>query len=247
VLGVVLVLALFEVLGRAGIVARSYLPPSSQVLARAAVLAGRTGFLGAVGTTLGAWLAALACGVAAGAVLGALLGAVPAVRAAVGALVEFLRPIPSVALIPLAALLLGSGLGLTTALGGYAAVWPVLFNTLYGIAGTDPVAADTLRAFGFGRWQVLWRVSVPGAAPFAATGVRLASSIVLIVVVGTEILSGRPDGIGGYAAAAETGTGGTVTVLACAVWAGLLGLLIDTALVRGRARAFAWAVRERPG
>ena len=159
---------------------------------------------------------------------------------AAAALVEFLRPIPSVALIPLAALVLGSGPQLAVALGGYAAVWPVLFNTVQGLAAADPVAQETLRAFGFGRWSVLWRLRLPGAGPFIATGVRLASSVVLVVAVSTEILSGRAEGIGGYAAAAETGTGSAVTVLACAVWAGLLGLLIDTVLVRAGRRAFAW-------
>jgi NitT/TauT family transport system permease protein len=238
--GVAVVLGAFEVLGRAGLVSRTYLPPSSEVLWRALRLGVDADFLAAVGATLTAWALGLLLAVAVGTSLGAVLGTLPGVRAAAAIVVEFLRPIPSVALIPLAALLLGSGLSMKVALIAYAAVWPLLYNTIYGLGETDPLAKETLRSFGFGSWSVVWRVSLPSAAPYIATGVRLAASIALILAVSIEILSGRGSGIGIYAAAAQTGTGTADVVLACTAWAGVLGLVINAVLVRLERRVLAW-------
>ncbi|TDB87369.1 ABC transporter permease [Actinomadura sp. KC216] len=236
-----------EILGRAGVVDRSYLPPASSVTARAVELAGDQEFLFNVRVTLTAWALGLAIAIAIAVPLGLLLGSVPAVNTAVRAIVEFLRPIPSVALIPLAGLLLGSGLAMEVPLIVYASSWPILFNTMYGLHDVDPTAKETLRAFGFGRAQVLLRVSLPSAAPFIATGVRLAASVALILAVGTEILSGFGDGLGMFIAQAGFDPDGTRDVLAGTVWAGCIGLVIDTALVRSENRVFRWHREQRSG
>jgi NitT/TauT family transport system permease protein len=172
--------------------------------------------------------------------LGLLLGSVPVLNTAVRAVVEFLRPIPSVALIPLVSLILGSGQTTEVTLIVYAAAWPVLFNTIYGLQDVDPVAKETMRTFGFGRLAVIWRVSLPSAAPFIATGVRLAAAIALILAVGTEILSGFGQGLGTFIAQAQQSIDGTKDVLAGTVWTGALGLLVNVVLVQGERRLFRW-------
>jgi len=165
-----------------------------------------------------------------------------AVRAATRAFVEFLRPIPSVALIVLVALILGPGLQMNVLLIVYAAVWPVLLNTIYGLDDVDPVARETLRAFGFGRLGVIFLVDLPSAAPFIATGIRLASSIAIILDISTGYLTGRisGNGIGAYIAQVYTGAGNTSLVLAAALWAGLLGLAANAFLVWGERRVLRW-------
>ncbi len=229
-----------EILGRAGIVHRDFLPPASTVLARAVSLAGDHYFLSNVWSTVKAWAIGLAIAVAGAVPLGLLLGSVPVLNTAVRAVVEFLRPIPSVALIPLVSLILGSGQTTEVTLIVYAAAWPVLFNTIYGLHDVDPVAKETLRAFGFGRMAVIWRVSLPSAVPFIATGVRLAAAVALILAVGTEILSGFGSGLGTFIAEAQQSIDGTRDVLAGTVWTGALGLLVNAALVQGERRLFRW-------
>ncbi|HUA29730.1 MAG TPA: ABC transporter permease subunit, partial [Streptosporangiaceae bacterium] len=172
---------------------------------------------------------------------GLVLGSVPGVRSATRTVVEFLRPIPSVALIPLVALIVGPGLRMNLTLIVYAAVWPVLFNTIYGLDDVDPVAKETLRAFGFGRLEVIRRVSLPAAAPFIATGVRLASSIAIILNIATGVLTGRIDGNGLGAFISDANNGGDTTmVLAAALWAGILGVALNALLVRGERWALPW-------
>lgn len=238
--GLAVLIAASEILGRAGIVHRDFLPPASEVLSRAVELAGDAQFMTNLWSTVKAWAIGLAIAAGGGVTLGVLLGSVPVLNTAVRAVVEFLRPIPSVALIPLVSLILGSGIRTEVTLIVYAAAWPVLFNTVYGLQDVDPVAKDTLRTFGFGRLAVIWRVSLPAAAPFIATGVRLAAGVALILAVGTEILSGFGEGLGTFIAQAQQAIDGTTDVLAGTVWAGALGLLINTVLVQGERRLFRW-------
>lgn len=238
--GLAVLFAASEALGRAGIVDRSFLPPASDVLVRSLQLATDTLFLGNVLVTLTAWALGMLIAIAISVPLGLLLGSVPAVNAATRAIVEFLRPIPSVALIPLAGLVLGSGLNMEVPLIVYASSWPILFNTMYGLDEVDPIAKDTLRGFGFGRVQVLLRVSLPSAAPFIATGIRLAAAVALILAIGTEILSGFGDGLGTFIGQAGLVVNGVEDVLAGTVWAGCIGLAIDAVLVQGERRLFRW-------
>ncbi|MFD8570333.1 ABC transporter permease [Streptomyces sp. NPDC059639] len=245
VLGVLLAFGVCEAVSRAGLVRRTYLPPASDVLARAARLAGDSAFLDGVGATVRAWALGLGLACVIAVPLGLLLGSVPVVDAAVRAIVEFLRPLPSVALIPLVSLLLGSGTGTEVTLVAYAAVWPVLFNTMYGLKESEPLAKDTLRAFGFGRAAVLLRVDLAGAAPFVAAGVRISASVALIVAVATELLSGFGEGLGIFIAQAQMATDGTRDVLAGVVWAGALGLVVNGVLVWGERRLFPWTPERR--
>jgi NitT/TauT family transport system permease protein len=242
VAGLAMLAAVSEILGRAGIVDRSFLPPASAVIARAVGLLGDTVFLADVWSTIRAWAIGLAIAVGGGVPLGLVLGSVPVLNTAVRAIVEFLRPIPSVALIPLVSLILGTGVRTEVTLIVYAATWPVLFNTIYGLQDVDPVARETVRAYGFGRLAVIRMVDLPSAAPFIATGVRLAAAIALILAVGTEILSGFGDGLGVFIAQAQQSVDGTTDVLAGTLWAGTLGLIINLLLVLGERRLFRWHV-----
>ncbi|GLZ00156.1 ABC transporter permease subunit [Actinoplanes sp. NBRC 103695] len=241
--GVAAAIALSELLAATGAIPREFLPPASAVLARAARLPAEPDFLTDLATTLTAWAVGLALAVAIGVTLGLLLGGVPAIGAALRPVLEFLRPIPSVALIPLVSLILGAGMTTEVTLIVYAAVWPVLFNTIYGLGEVDPAPKDTLRVFAFGRAQVMWRVSLPAAAPFIATGVRLAAAVGLILAVGSEILAGFGDGLGVFIAQAQQAVAGTLDVLAGTVWAGTIGLLVNAALAGGERRLFGWHAR----
>jgi NitT/TauT family transport system permease protein len=242
--GVAVLLAASEALGRAGIVHEEFLPPASTILARAAELAADAEFLTDVRATLVAWALGLLIATGVAVPLGLVLGTIPPVARAVTTIVEFLRPIPSVALIPLVAMLLGSGLEMRLTVIVYASMWPVLFNTVYGLRDVDPVARDTLRAFGFGRLAVLLRVAVPAAAPFIATGVRMAAAVALILAVTAEMFGGFGEGIGIFIAQAANYPGGTTDTLAATVWAGTLGLAVNALLWRGERRLFHWAYRN---
>ncbi|GAA4242091.1 ABC transporter permease [Actinomadura meridiana] len=238
--GVAGAVVLLEVVSRTGLVDETALPPASDVLREAGRLALDEEFRVDVGATLTAWFGGLALAVLVAVPLGVLLGSVPLLGVPARALVELLRPVPSVALIPLAIILFGDPTRMKMSLVFYACLWPILINTLYALRDVDPVAKDSLRGFGFGTPSVLWRVSLPSAAPFIATGVRIAASVALIVVISTELLAGGVDGVGIYLAATQSGGGRSDLLLAGAVWAGGLGLLANGVLLGLERIMFRW-------
>jgi NitT/TauT family transport system permease protein len=240
-IGVAVFLLAWEAIGRAGIVDRSYLPPSSDILRRMADLAVDAGFLRDVAATLAAWASGLLIAAAVAVPSGLVLGGLPWVSSAVRILVEFLRPIPGVALIPLAILLIPDQAAMERSLVAYAATWPILINTSYAVGEVDPVARDTARSFGLGRLALVTRVVLPSAAPFVATGVRVAAGIGLIVVVSTELLAGGGQhGIGTYILQARNAAVDAGVVYAAVAYAGLIGYLADVAMRSAERRLFRW-------
>jgi NitT/TauT family transport system permease protein len=242
--GLVLFL-LLEALTRAELVDPRYLPPASSILATTAGLFVDADFLGQVAGTMRGWAVGLAIAMAVAIPLGVVLGSSRRSYLASITAIEFLRPIPSVALIPLAILLLGRGLEMKASLVVYASMWPVLFNTIYGMREVDPVAKDTARVFGYGPLAVLWKVSLPSAAPFIYTGIRVAAAIALILVISTELIAGGSAGVGTWMLAmSQTGVDRRY-LFAGIVVTGLIGLLINVVLVALEGRLFAWHQRVR--
>jgi NitT/TauT family transport system permease protein len=238
--GVVAFLILAEVAGLA--IPQSVLPRISTVLAQAARLMTNGRFIADAGATLEAWALGLVITIVIAVPLGLLLGSLPGVRFATRAIVEFLRPIPSVALILLVSVLLGPGLRMSVTLIVYGAIWPVLYNTIAGIDGVDPLAAETNRAFGFSRLATIRMVSLPSAAPFIATGIRLASAVAIILDIATGYITGpiNGPGIGAFIAQESTGASDLTVILAATVWAGLLGLALDLMLMGAQRRLLRW-------
>lgn len=240
-IGVLVFLLVGEVLGRAGLVDRTYLPPSSTVVAHVARLLIDGGFLSDIAFSLTAWATGLLIAMVIAIPAGLVLGSLPIVNSAVRMLVEFLRPIPAVALAPLVILMIADQGQMERVLAAYAATWPILMNTIYGVADVDPVARDMARCFGFGRFAILGRVTLPSVAPFVATGVRVASSVALIVTISTELVSGGGShGIGLFVLNASGDPDGAGDVFAAVAITGMLGLLFDSLLRYVERRMFRW-------
>jgi NitT/TauT family transport system permease protein len=244
-IGVAVLFVALESLTRAELVNPTYLPPASSVLLTTGQILLDARFLGNVGGTLAAWAIGMAIAMAIAIPLGLLLGSSWRSYLATATAIEFLRPIPSVALIPLAILLRGRGLDMKVMLVVYASLWPILFNTIYGIREVDPIARDTARAYGFGRLAILWKVSLRSASPFIYTGVRISAAIALILAISVELIAGGGLGIGTWMLAnSQTGVPREF-LYAGIVVTGLLGLAINSFLVAGEGRLFAWHQRVR--
>jgi NitT/TauT family transport system permease protein len=240
VLGVAVFLLLAEFVTRLELVPPIYLPRASTVILRMAELMQDPAFLGHVVATLRAWAVGLAIAAVISIPLGVLIGTSDLAYRMVSPVIEFMRPIPSVALIPLGILLWGQGFSMKVILVAYATAWPILFNTVYGVHDVDPIAVETARCFGLKRGAILRRIKMPSAAPFIFTGLRISASIGLIVVVGTELLASADRGIGSYILFVSASGGHMDSVLAGAAIAGLIGALINTLLEWIDHRLFAW-------
>jgi ABC-type nitrate/sulfonate/bicarbonate transport system permease component len=238
VAGFAALLVLIEVLPRIGVVSPLYLPPTSRIAAALADEAATSTFWAAVGDTLIGWAVGLAIAVVAGVVLGVLIGSIPALRALTASTVEFLRPIPSVALIPLAVLLYGTNLQSTLLLVVYAAFWQILVQVLYGVADVDPVADETARSYRLGPWARVRYLLWPTALPYLLTGVRLAASVALVLAVTAELIIGAP-GLGAEIAVAQSSQA-IPDMYALVVVTGLIGVVINLGARVAERRLLSW-------
>ena len=236
-------LVLWELVVEAGIVAETNIPPASAALSELVAQLGDGAFWSAVGATLEGWAAGLGIAIALGVPLGLLIGSSRWAYRALRVPIEFLRPIPSVALIPLAVLIYGQGLQSKVFLAAFASFWPLLIQTIYGVQDVDPVATDTARSFGLGRAERMWRVTVPSAVPYIATGIRISSAVALILAVTAELVIGAA-GLGREINVARSG-GNLDAMYALIVATGLLGWLLNLATSAGERRVLHWHPSQR--
>jgi ABC-type nitrate/sulfonate/bicarbonate transport system permease component len=226
-IGLLLFAGLLELLPRTGIVSEDYFPPFSSMISALVDEAGTSAFWTAVRETVTGWGIGLAIALVAGIAVGMLLGSVDVLRRLTASTVEFLRPVPSVALIPLAVLVFGLGLRSTLLLVVYAAFWQVLIQVIYGVQDVDPVARDTARSYQLGRWARVRYLVWPTALPYVMTGVRLAAAVALILAVTAELIIGSP-GLGHEIAVAQS-SGAVPLVYALVIVTGLLGVIVNLA------------------
>ncbi len=237
-LGLVVLALAVEVIPRLGIVSANYLPPTSEIGSALASELGRADFWAAFGSTLRTWMTGLAIALAAGIVLGVLIGAVPFLRAATASTIEFLRPIPSVALIPLAVILFQSQRGATLLLVVYASFWQVLVQVLHGVIDVDPVARETALSYRLGRWARIRYLVWPTTLPYAVTGIRLAVSVALILTVTGELVIGTP-GLGQRLLVAQT-SNAVPTMYALVLVTGLMGVIANLLTRSAERWVLAW-------
>lgn len=218
-------------------------PSFSATLAAILVEAATPSFWADLQSTLQGWAIGLALAALVAIPAGILIGSSRPGYRAMRALIEFLRPIPSVALIPLAVLVYGAGFKTKLFLVVFASFWPILFQAVYGVQDVDPVADDTARSFGFGRLRRLYLVTLPSAAPYIATGLRISSAVALILAVTAELVVGAP-GIGKSISAAQSG-GDYPLMYGLIIVAGVLGLVLNSVFTQLEARLLRWHPSQR--
>jgi NitT/TauT family transport system permease protein len=241
--GVGVVLVVWALLTETGVFDTQNLPTIPAV---AGALGGSaTDILSSLGTTLESMFIGLVIASVAGSVIGLAVGLSAWADAATDVIVRMMRPMPSLALIPVAILLAGLGTTMTAGLVTFAAFWPVFINARYGARQVEPRLLDTGRALHFRRWGLIWRIVVPSTAPAIATGVRIAVSMALVVTVSVELVAGT-GGLGGYVLSAEQG-GSIPQMYAGIIVGGAVGWLLNLAFTAASGRVLRWEAAASRG
>jgi len=173
-----------------------------------------------------------------GVAVGTLIGLSSILRECVTPIIEFLRSIPPPVLIPLAIVVLGLGDTTAVAVVAFGSVWPVLLNTVDGVAATDPLLMDTARLFRLPQRTVVRRLVLPAASPRIFAGARTSLAIAIILVIVAEMLTGQ-QGVGFYILRAEQ------TFHIADMWSGMivlgvLGYLLNVLFELVERRALRW-------
>ena len=196
--GVMLLLALgglWEAAGRSGWAHPLFFPPASRILDSLLSLVATGEVLRHVGVSL--WRAAVGYLLAAvlGIGLGVAMGYWRRAYEAAEIVIELGRALPPPAVIPVAIVLLGIDDAMKVFVIFFSCAFPILVNTTDGVRAVDPVLLRTARTFRLGEVAVIGKVMLPAAAPYIATGLRIALAIALILTVIAEMV-GATSGIG---------------------------------------------------
>lgn len=237
VAAVLLILLVQEFLSRTGIIDPLRFPPASLVLATlvSEIVTGRAWT--PVSRTLLTWFVALSLSFVSALCVGILIGMNRTVRSLFSVCIEFLRPIPSTALIPLVILTLGANMKGAIFLTWFGTVWQILPMIVRGISTIEPVSHDTARVFGFSSWQRLLWLTIPSMESYLLTGLRIGAAAALVLLIGMELLTGIT-GVGRDISLAYAGSNLRL-MYAYVLISGLLGAGVNLLL----SRAIDWRAR----
>jgi ABC-type nitrate/sulfonate/bicarbonate transport system permease component len=173
----------------------------------------------------------IASGIAlvAGVILGAAIGLLKPVRTYTQGTVDVLRTIPTVALMPVALLVWGTGAKSEIIVAAFAAMWPITLNTAAGVSRVHPLKRDVARTFRLSRTETLRKIVFPVAMPAILVGARLSVVTALVVSIVAEMLI-NPEGIG-YGLVFSQQALQPDDMWAYAVVAGIMGYLLNVLLV----------------
>jgi ABC-type nitrate/sulfonate/bicarbonate transport system permease component len=232
------VLAAWEVASRTRVLTPQFFPPVTEILGTFVALWQNGVFLPHLAATL--WRMAIGYGLAAGLGigLGLLLGRWRGLYDLFEPLIEFARPMPPVALIPVLILLLGIGDEMKIAIVAFAAFFPVLLNTIDGVRGVHPTLLDVARTFRFRAADLLRKVILPAALPQIMAGLRISLAIALIVALVSEMI-GATQGLGYFVLQAQRGLR-IRDMYAAIVMLALLGYTLNGLFLLLEARILAW-------
>lgn len=214
------------------------LPTVTSVAGNLAAVVVTEAFWTSLATTVGIALLGLLTSAVAGIALGILVGSFEPFRYATVAVLEFLKPIPPIVILPLVVLVLGPTGQMSWFLVFLGCLLPIIMQTVDGVHDADPVARDTARSYGLKEPEILLRVVLPSAMPFIGTAIRVAAPGALIITVVAGLLGGGP-GLGQSIYQAQAG-GDYPTLYALVIVLGVLGMFFQGATSAVERRMLHW-------
>lgn len=231
-------IALWQVIADAKLVSPVFLPGPDRAW-RSLVIGFESGELayklgGTVQRMIVGWLLASLAGIAIGAAIGISVHA----RAYLQPSLEFLRPLPSSAVIPVAIALLGRSEGMVLSVIAFGALWPTLLATVHGFSAVEPRLYEVSRVLNLSRMAVIRKIALPSALPDILAGMRLSATVALILTVVGEMLTSR-DGLGQWIILAASSFRAS-DVFAGVILLGAIGYTSAQILSFAEARLLVW-------
>ena len=193
----VLLVAAWQVVANLKLVSPVYLPGPDRAFT--ALIHGLTTsdigakLMGTIEHMIEGWLLASIAGIA----LGALIGSSQQARAYIAPTLEFLRPLPASAIIPVAIAVFGLSPAMALGVIAFGAIWPMLLATIHGFAAVEPRLYEVAAALRLSRPAAIFKIALPSALPDILAGLRLGLTVALILAVVCEMIAGL-NGLGNW-------------------------------------------------
>ncbi|MGO4806135.1 ABC transporter permease [Arthrobacter sp. 2MCAF15] len=204
---------------------RNSMPGPAETIAVLVKLASAQAFWSNVGITIGTFLLGLAVCAIIGIPVGLAIGASKFATESTRLVFDFLRTIPPIAILPLILLLHGATFQMVFVLVVLGAIWPILIQSVYAARQGEPQLAEMAAAYRVPRRWFITHIFFPGALPFIMTGLRVTTTVCLLLTITAQLLGGAP-GVGAQIQDALT-FADTPRMYAYVLVAAVLGLIVN--------------------
>jgi ABC-type nitrate/sulfonate/bicarbonate transport system permease component len=191
-----------------------------------------------VGASLRRWAVGYGLAAVGGVVIGTVLARNRRANLICQPLIRLAQSTPSIMLLPVAIVLLGINSTMTTSVIVYAAIWPVLVNTIDGVANVDAATLNSARAMRISGFSLFRLVLLPAASPQILTGLRVALGVSIILMIGSELYAAT-EGVGVYIMLAQR-TLRFTDMFAGILLAALIGLAANALFQLAERRVTRW-------
>lgn len=222
-------LIIWEVLVDTRIINFTYLPAPIAIITSSGNMITSGILFSSLGHTLAAtllgWVAAAIIGIG----LGIVLGLSRFTWRYSMASIDALRSLPVVAFVPVAVIIFGFSIQTEIVVAAYAAIWPILLNTLAGIRGANPRLIEVGRVLQLSPAASVWKLRIPAATSHIITGLRLGMAVSLVLALVAEMV-GNPAGIG-YELITDSNALQPKQMFVAIVTIGIAGIILNALLL----------------
>ena len=192
---IILLLMFWEVAPRVGLVDRTFFPPFSKVVEGLWGLAISgdlyAHFIASIVRSLSGFGLAILIAIP----LGLIIGWYPLAKELLNPVLELFRNTAALALLPVFILLLGIGETSKISIVLFACVFPILLNTINAVRNVDSLLIRSAKSMGLSSYQLFYKVIIPASIPTIFTGIRMAGSASILVLIAAEMV-GAKEGLG---------------------------------------------------
>jgi len=245
VLVVLMVLGGWQYVAVSGVLGKDAFPTMTGTLAELARQLGSHDLWLAVWATVRGWALGVLIGGSLAIVVGTLLGLNRFAYLSVIPVVEFVKTVPVIAILPLAIVVWGATLQMKVFLVAFGVFWPLTIQVIYGVRAVDPVVRDTAVVLRLRGLRKFVGVTLPSAAPFIATGLRVAAAVGLILAVIAELIGGAP-GLGlSILTSVNAGPSRLPATYAFILVTGIAGVIVTSSFAFLEQRLLHWHESQR--
>lgn len=238
-LSIILFFILWEAAPRLGLVEQTFIAPPTVVLSTIWDLLKTGEIFTHIGFSLWRALLGFALAAVVAIPLGFFLGGwYKTFQRVVTPLLRLLGEVNPFALFPVFILLFGIGEVSKVAMIFWVCQWPILFHTITGVKGVDPLLIKSARSMGADRKTLLLKVVLPAAAPSVFTGLKIGSGTAFFMLIAAEMI-GASSGLGWLVWNAQVNYQ-IPRLFAATVTISVLGLIINWIFIRVERRLLAW-------
>ncbi|MBI4114665.1 MAG: ABC transporter permease [Candidatus Niyogibacteria bacterium] len=189
--------------------------------------------------TLRRVLAGFLLGAVIGVPLGIIIGYFRRIGDALEFIIDFFRSLPAAALFPFFIMVFGVGEFSKIGVAAFSSSLIILVNTTYGVRGVKELRLMAARLFKLSNAKIFYAIILPESFPHIFAGLRIAISYSMILVIFTEMFIGTETGLGKRIIESQE-VYRTAEMFAAIILAGILGYIINKALLFVERRMITW-------